>query len=97
MPKTDPDEIVDARFTPSDITAVFSGTLGSIKYGDIVKIRRQEALERDDFEIVGEEETSRGVVFIEPEVEEPPVEAPVETPVEAVVEPQPDANEGTPI
>lgn len=68
------EEVVDVRFIPDDQTSVFSITsptmLGSevieqaeefdghIKFGDVIRMRRGEALARQDFQIVGEEDTT---------------------------------------
>ncbi len=52
------DDLVDARFIPGDKTATFSirsthnPDIGFIKYGDVIKLPRSEALDSENFEIV---------------------------------------------
>lgn len=66
-PPVQAEEIVDARFVPTDVGATFSiaptvpqveGFTGKIKFGDVVRMRRTEATQRADFQIVGEEEST---------------------------------------
>lgn len=61
------DELVDARFIPDDQTSEFSintqveqaeDFTGKIQFGSILRMRRGEAEDRQDFQIVGEEDTT---------------------------------------
>lgn len=96
MPNGDPNEIVRAKFVPADEVSDFSFSSAieqdadvpaRIKYGDVVNLRREEAEQRADFVIVGEEATTAGVV-LQAAPTAPPASA-ADVPEASVVAPPP--------